>query len=263
MISTDAQVIQMTPGGQSGETYGIERIDQPSLARRAREAILHVILTPEADGRLPAEGVLADQLGVSRTTVRAALQSLEQDGFITRRRGAGTIINPYVVPSRLGLHRLVGFSTLLAEAGYDPSVEVQLRKATTLPLEWAVRLKTEADNEAYIAEKLFLAGGRPAISLTDVIPLDSVRGELASDMPDSIFELFRRWGKRPIDHAVVELAARNASTVVARRLGLKRGAAYLRLVESHYAAGSATPVALSLIDVNDAYVRFDVVRRTG
>jgi GntR family transcriptional regulator len=263
MIPADTQVIQMTAARRARDTEAIERIDQPSLARRAREAILNLILTPDGDGRLPAEGVLADQLGVSRTTVRAALQSLEQDGFITRRRGAGTIINRYVVPSRLGLHRLVGFSTLLAEAGYDPSVEVQVRRATTLPLEWAVRLDRRPDTEAYVAEKLFRADGLPAISLTDVIPLESVRGDLGSDMPDSIFELFRRWGKRPIEHAVVELAAKSATTVVARRLGLKRGAAYLALVESHYTAGCASPVALSLIDVNDAYVRFDVVRRTG
>jgi GntR family transcriptional regulator len=264
MIGDDAQVIQMTSERRARDTVEIERIDQTSLARRAREVILDVILSLDAaDGRLPAEGVLAEELGVSRTTVRAALQSLQHDGFITRRRGAGTIINRNVVPSRLGLHRLVGFSTLLAEAGHQPSVEVHVRRKATLPLEWAVRLTTEPDVEAYVTEKLFLADGLPAISLTDVIPLDSLRGELGTDVPDSIFELFRRSGKRPIDHAVVELAPRNASVAVARRLGLRRGAAYLALVESHYAAGFTAPVALSLIDVNDAYVRFDVVRRTA
>lgn len=264
MIGGDAQVIQMTSERRAPDTVEIERIDQTSLAGRAREVILDLILGLDAaDGRLPPEGVLAEKLGVSRTTVRAALQSLQQDGFITRRRGAGTIINRNVVPSRLGLHRLVGFSTLLAEAGHEPSVQVHVRTEVTLPLEWAVRLNTQRDVETYVTEKLFLADGRPAISLTDVIPLDSLRGELGKDMPDSIFELFRRWGKRPIDHAVVELAPCNASAAVARRLGLKPGAAYLALVESHYAAGHTAPLALSFIDVNDAYVRFDVVRRTA
>ena len=254
----------MTSKSRSGDTVEVERIDRTSLARRAREVILDLILTLDsADGRLPPEGVLAEQLGVSRTTVRAALQSLQQDGFITRRRGAGTIINRYVVPSRLGLHRLVGFSTLLAEAGHLPSVEVHLRVDEALPLDWAVRLDMQPHAKAYVVEKLFLADGLPAISLTDVIPHESLRGRLGSEMPDSIFELFHRSGTQPIDHAVVELAPRNASAAVARRLGLKPGAAYLALVESHYAAGRTAPVALSLIDVNDAYVRFDVVRRAA
>lgn len=39
---------------------------------------------------LPSEPVLADRLGVSRSTVRAALSHLQGLGMVTRRRGAGT-----------------------------------------------------------------------------------------------------------------------------------------------------------------------------
>jgi GntR family transcriptional regulator len=259
------KVIQMTSGSGSRDALGFERINGASLARRAREAILALILRQDFEGsRLPPEGVLAEKLGVSRTTVRAALQSLEQDGFISRRRGAGTTINRNIVPGRLGLHRLVGFSTLLAEAGHTPTVEIATRVQAVDSTAWNDRLKVPPETTAYVLDKLFLADGEPAITVTDVIPVDSIREPLdGRTIPDSIFELFSTFGTQPIDHALVELAPRNASATVARRLGLRKGAAYLELVESHFAAGRPEPLALSFIDVNDSYVRFDVVRRTA
>ena len=40
--------------------------------------------------KLPPEPELAEELGVSRSTLREALRSLEEDGFVSRTRGAGT-----------------------------------------------------------------------------------------------------------------------------------------------------------------------------
>jgi GntR family transcriptional regulator len=255
----------MTIEAEASKLPEIARIDRTSLTRKARETVLELIVSRRfTDGRLPAEASLAEMLGVSRTTVRAAMQSLQQDGFITRRRGAGTVVNSNVVPSRLGLHRLVGFATLLREAGHEPSVDVDVELHAGLSDSWRKRLQVPVKTTAYVLTKLFRADGRPAIAVVDVIPVDSLSRELDFEaIPDSIFELFSTSGRRPIDHAVVELAPQNASTAVARRLSLKPGAAYLALVESHYAAGTAQPVAVSFIDVNDRYVRFDVVRRTA
>ena len=42
------------------------------------------------DGKLPKETVLAEELNVSRNTLRAALSLLEKDGLIVRKRHAGT-----------------------------------------------------------------------------------------------------------------------------------------------------------------------------
>src|ERR1700719_2867919 len=97
----------------------VEAVGGTSLAHRAREAILHAILDRKfEDSRLPPENELADMLGVSRTTVRAALQSLEQHGVLTRSPRRGTQVHGHLSPSMVALHRLIGFTRLLEEQGY-------------------------------------------------------------------------------------------------------------------------------------------------
>lgn len=46
------------------------------------------------DERLPSERTLASDLGVARNTVREALEVLETHGFIRRRAGSGSFVNP-------------------------------------------------------------------------------------------------------------------------------------------------------------------------
>lgn len=70
--------------------------DQPAYMRicdRLRAAIVSGALAPNA--RLPSSRTLAKDLGVARNTVDWALGQLVADGYIVRRRGAGT----YVVPT--------------------------------------------------------------------------------------------------------------------------------------------------------------------
>ena len=98
----------------------MERIENVPLTARARTAIMEAILERRFSERLPSEEQLAEMLNVSRTTIRTALQSLEQDGIITRKRAIGTTINAHLRPSSLALQRMVGFGVRLrVQAGAD------------------------------------------------------------------------------------------------------------------------------------------------
>lgn len=63
-----------------------------SLADRIYARVVEAILRGDfqSDGKLPTEGELAAQHGVSRPTVREALARLRSDGVIASRRGAGS-----------------------------------------------------------------------------------------------------------------------------------------------------------------------------
>ena len=53
--------------------------------------------------RLPSERVLAEQLQVSRSSVREAIRSLELQGLVISKRGSGTFINTDNLESMVAL----------------------------------------------------------------------------------------------------------------------------------------------------------------
>jgi GntR family transcriptional regulator len=60
--------------------------------RETRERVLELIEPLNVGDAIPAERQLGIDLGVSRLTVRAALDELVREGYLVRRRGAGTFV---------------------------------------------------------------------------------------------------------------------------------------------------------------------------
>jgi GntR family transcriptional regulator len=235
-------------------------MDNALLADRVREAILDAILKKEFAERLPSEDELAGLLNVSRTTIRSALQSLEQEGVITRRRAIGTTVNAHVRPSSLGLQRLVGFDRLLEEKGYRVRVETTWKRSKT-PKDVVEIFDLPADEDVLMTEKRYYADDALAIFIRDAVPWSNLKdpASLGESIPPSMFELSEQHFHRAVDHAVVEIVA-----VVKRKgntqLELPGGEAFTRLHERHYGQGGEV-LAMSVVDVDNSFVRFEVVRR--
>jgi GntR family transcriptional regulator len=100
------------------DTAGANR---PSLVDGA-EMALRNWLAPgryRQGDRLPPEHEVAAMLGVSRGTLRSALQRLEESGEIVRRQGSGTFVGRVAVPTAFGerLERLEPYSSVAARRG--------------------------------------------------------------------------------------------------------------------------------------------------
>jgi len=238
----------------------MERVESGSLTDRVHAAILEAIVEREFEDRLPSEDVLAETLNVSRTTVRSALQSLEQVGIINRKRAVGTTINAHVGRSTLALQRLVGFDDLLREKGYEVEVETSWRFGPP-DADMTLRFPLEESTECLLTEKSYVAGGRVAIRIRDAVPRADLRDEAFEEpIPASLFEFSRRYGRRKVDHAVAEISARIKRDATTTLLDLPVGEAFTRLHEVHY-AGGGEPVAFSIVDVDNTFVTFEVFRR--
>lgn len=235
------------------------RIQNVPLAERARGLILQAILDKRFDHRLPSEEALAEMLDVSRTTIRTALQGLEQEGIITRKRAVGTTINAHVRPSTLALQRMVGFDGLLREKGYDVDVEVDWRRRVA-GREANEVFGIDPEQDSLIAEKSYFADGSPAICIRDVVPWSNLRdADFAGDVPASIFDFSaREWNQR-VDHAVAEILPMVKESPATTNLTVGRDP-FTRLHERHYDAGGQL-LAVSTVDVDNRYFNFEVFRR--
>lgn len=231
-----------------------------SLADLAQESILRSIIADEyPSGRLPPEDVLAAQLAVSRTTVRAALQALERAGLVARRQGIGTVINQHVDPATLGLQRLAGFEALLQESGYRTEVQ---ERTEYLPADagLAERLEIAVGAECLVTSKTFLADGQPAVFVTDAIATALLSSRPSTSPVGSLYQLFELHHTMRLDHSVVELRPHIAGARDCEQLGLLPHSPMLMLTESHYTFEGAR-MGTSTAAINDRYMRFSVIRR--
>lgn len=109
-----------------------------NISGRITQLVRDGILLP--GDRIPAERALAARLGVSRTTVREALQELELRGLISRKPGRGTLINEIPRPHvHAGLIGTMGGSTRVLREVMD------LRAAVEPPIAERAALRGTSD----------------------------------------------------------------------------------------------------------------------
>jgi len=241
--------------------HGLERLETRSLTGRVRDELLKAIHAGAFPGdRLPPEAELALRLGVSRTTIRAALQSLADDGIISRRRRHGTVVNRHVLGSTMPLNRLVAFRSLVAQAGHVPSVDPQVQRTQAVEEDAAEALELELGTHCLLVKRLIRADGRPVIHITDTVALARLPppGEIAD--ADSTFAFLALNGVGAVDYARVEIVPRVATRTRPRELEIPGGAPYVELRETLFTREHER-IAFSRIAVDDSIVRFSLTRR--
>jgi DNA-binding GntR family transcriptional regulator len=176
-------------------------------------------------GRLANEVELADRLGVSRPTMRRAIQYLVERGMLVRKRGVGTqIVHPKV-------RRPVELTSLyddLAKSGQSPVTEVLdfvVGPASTRMVEMC---GVPEGLEVTWFERLRYAGGEPLALMHNAVPTAVLQLERADLQQRGLYELLRAAGHVP-RMATQVVGARAANAAEARVLGESRGAPLLTM----------------------------------
>jgi GntR family transcriptional regulator len=209
--------------------------------------------------RLPSEDELAEQLEVSRATVRSALQSLQRDGLVQRVHGRGTFVNRHALAITANIVQDWPFARLLSALGHR--VESRIESLSVGPCEARLPASMAAaqDGDLCLIERVFHASGRPAVLCVDHVPTDRLEtptDELTGE--ESVFEFVRRHTGRRVRYSVADLVPVVADAAVAARLGVEAGTPLLLLEHTHI-DDDDEPVAFTRAYVGEQ-LRFSVVR---
>ncbi len=233
-----------------------------SLAHAVRDRLLDGMRAGIfSGGRLPPEADLARRLGVSRATVRAALQTLAEDGIVSRRRRHGTVVNEHMLHGSLPLNRLLSFRELVEQSGYVASVDPLVRRLEVPPAAIATALRLAPGEQCLVIRRLLRADAAPAITVSDMLPLRWLL--MAPDeVPDAdtTFSLIAESTGATVDHSVVEIVPGVATAAEPAHLELPAGTPYAELRELLFSP-LQEPVAFSAIAVDCRRVRLTLVRR--
>jgi GntR family transcriptional regulator len=181
--------------------------------------------------RLPTEEALVRQLGVSRITVRRAMERLVQEGLIYRVPGRGTFTQA-APRGEFHIERrpadLLGFEDDIRRAGLAPEAVVLRRDWVAAPDDVAAALEVRPGEEVLWLYRRGTAGGRP-LWVEDRYLVRHLGARLRpreTATPSLLATLARERGF-VVDRARVRISARDASREEARHLGVRRGAPVL------------------------------------
>jgi GntR family transcriptional regulator len=211
---------------------------RPSVLKYVRvRDYLRSLVTHELDvgDAIPSDRLLCERFGVSRMTVRQAVDALVVEGLLEREQGRGT----FVAPAKLDLEvRLSSFGEEMARRGMIPSSRVIAAEEVPATPDVADALDLLPGEPVHHLHRVRYADGEPMAIEQSWVPKLLVPGLFDAGPPASIYGELRAVGLEP-DWGEDTVAASEVDAQGAAMLGLRAGAAVLRLARRTFAGQTA------------------------
>ena len=213
--------------------------------------IAAAILAP--DSQLPPEDSLMARFGVSRTTVRKAVENLVARGLVEIRRGKGTFVTKPKI--RQDLTQLSGFVEDMIALGRSPTAQLLDKRAVPASKTVAQHLGVPLGAQVYRIERVRLADG-VAMSFDETyLPLEIGEKVAGDDLEaEPIFALLEGKYDLPLIEAEYQLEAVTADEHVAQALGIEIGSPIFLIERTSYSEGQRP------VDYEKLYYRGDLIK---
>ena len=158
-----------------------------------RDLVLDLVEQLSVGEAIPSERQLSADFGVSRLTVRAALDDLVREGYLVRRRGSGTFVSEPKIAQEL---TMTSFTDDMRRRGLQPASRTLDLRLTPAGARLGRLLHVSPSEPVFVAERLRLADGESMAIETVHIRASHVPGLTAGDLEErSFYELLHdRYG---------------------------------------------------------------------
>jgi GntR family transcriptional regulator len=183
--------------------------------------------------QLPSERELCDSYGVSRTTVRQAMQQLENEGQIYKVHGKGTFVSPRTYNQ--SLLKFYSFSEEMKKAGKYPATKVISFEKIPCDVRIAKVMNLTVEDEVFKIIRLRLADQVPMLYETSYIPEKYFKNLTSGELEQTqMYEIFRSQYNVTISRALESFKAVSANRTEADMLDIKEGSPCLMLERITY-----------------------------
>lgn len=228
--------------------------DGRSKYLRVADELIESIKTLDPHDSLPSERDLMQTFGVSRMTIRRAIEQLGRQGIVYQVQGSGTFVtDPEVVTKTL---RLTSFTEDMERRGLTPSSSTLSSSVEPASGEVARRLHLEPGTEVLRLERLRLADGEPMALETCYVPPIGI-GWTEFEPAGSLYAQMKAHGIN-VDRAAQTIEAVNLDRDQAHRLDQPVGAAAFRVTRVSYRE-TGVPVELAATLYRGDRYDFDLV----
>ncbi len=234
----------------------------PSLTDQVKSHIKEQIATNAyEDDRIPAETDLANELGVSRTTIRDALSRLENEGVILRRQGAGTFVNRPGLQIKSRLDEIWSYEAALEAHGYLPLTRLLDVRKEAATADLTSELALAAGDQILVVKKLFLENQQPVILAENFIPQQRINRPYSNnDLLAPVFDFLAKFGDQHLSYYLSDIVPTVASEDVGQALQVPIGTPLITLEEVGYNEENV-PILKAYSYFRDDLLRLRLIRR--
>jgi len=232
------------------------RKDVPiALYYQLKEELRRKILSNEwkEGSKLPSEKEICEIFGVSRITVRKAIEALQDENYIIKKQGRGTFVQGRTIGQKL--HKFYSFSEELSKLGIKETTKlvtfqtiipgIAIREALKLDLDekvfWIKRIRY-MDTKAYTIENSYIPQKFVPDLTGEIVQNNGLYKAL------KIYNIF-------LDHATETFSAINITKEDARDMNLQNYDAAINLTRVTYSG-------TSIVEYCQSIVRGDVFQYT-
>jgi GntR family transcriptional regulator len=234
-----------------------------STYQRLQSDLSDLIQNAPKGTKLPSEPKLAEELGVSRATLREAMRTFESQGLLKRRQGLGTFIVGPTQVIESGLEVLESIETQAEKAGLKVTLGEYQISHSRADTQVAQKLNLQEEESVLDIRRVILTDDVPVAFLVDILPENILNPEnLNREFTGSVLDLLIHKEAPLLSLSKTEISAIHAPVDVAKALNVQRGDTML-LLKAILFDEEGNPIDYSHSYFLPGYFRLHIIRKIG